>query len=100
MEPFTGNSKKSNKNPIKQDTERCVKMTNNHTEYSFQQKKSYPKKIPSSPEERNKKKKKIQIDNFFQNASILPDGTDSEGITFTKPAYQTYEENGNNYKKK
>ena len=44
MEPFTGNSKKSNKNPIKQDTERCVKITSNQTEYSFQQKKSYPKK--------------------------------------------------------
>ena len=44
MEPVTGNSKKSNRNAIKQQRERCVKITNNQREFSFQQKRSYPKK--------------------------------------------------------
>ena len=90
IEPVTGNSKKGNRNPIKQQTERCVQMTKNHREYSFERKRSSPKNKrnrPSSPEETNKKKQKIQIDDFFQNASILPDGSDSEGIRSTKPAY-------------
>ena len=43
-----------------------------------------------------KKKQKIKVDDFFQNASILPDGSDSEGIRSTKPAYQTSEESRNN----
>ena len=101
METITGNLKKSNRNPIKHQTERCVKITNNQTEYSFQQKKIILKKlIPSSPEETNKRKQKIKIDNFFQNAIILPDGSDSQVITSTKPAYQTSEENGNNDRKR
>ena len=44
MEPVTGNSKKSNINPIKQQTERCVKITNNQREFSSQQKRSSHKK--------------------------------------------------------
>ena len=36
IEPVTGNSKKSNRNPIKQQTERCVKITNNQRESSFE----------------------------------------------------------------
>ena len=44
MEPVTGNSKKSNINPIKQQTQRCVKITNNQREFSFQQKRSSRKK--------------------------------------------------------
>ena len=40
------------------------------------------------------------MDDFFQNASILPDGSDSEGIRSTKPAYQTFEETGNNDRKR
>ena len=54
----------------------------------------------SSPEESKKKKQKIKMDDFFQNASILPDGSDSEGIRSTKPAYQTFEETGNNDRKR
>ena len=102
IEPVTGNSKKGNRNPIKQQTERCVKMTKNQRECSFERKSS-PKnqrKRPSSPEESNKKKQKIKIDDFFQNASFLPDGSDSEGIRSTKPAYQTFEETGNNDRKR
>ena len=81
IEPVTGNSKKGNRNPIKQHREKCVKMTKNQTECSFEQKRSSPKnqrKRPSSPEEINKKKQKIKLDDFFQNARILPDGSDSE----------------------
>ena len=104
IEPVTGNLKKGNRNPIKQQqTERCVKMNKNQREYSFQRKRSSPKnqrKRPSSPEETNKKKQKIKMDDFFQNASILPDGSDSEGIRSTKPAYQTFEETGNNDRKR
>ena len=103
IEPVTGNSKKGNRNPIKQQKERCVKMTKNQREYSFERKRSSPKnkrKRPSSPEETTKKKQKIKMDDFFQNASILPDGSDSEGIRSTKPAYQTFEETGNNDRKR
>ena len=104
IEPVTGKSKKGNRNPIKQQqTERCVQMTNNQREYSFEPKRSSPKnkrKRPSSPEETNKKKQKIEVDDFFQNASILPDGSDTEGIRSTKPAYQTSEETGNNDRKR
>ena len=103
IEPVTGNSKKGNRNPIKQQTERGVKMTKKQRESSFEQKRSSPKnqrKRPSSPDETNKKKQKIQIDYFFQNASILPDGSDSEGIRSTKPAYQTSEETDNNDRKR
>ena len=103
IELVTGNSKKGNRNPIKQHTERCVKMTKKQRESSFEGKRSSPKnkrKRPSSPEESNKKKQKIKIDDFFQNASILADGSDSEGIRSTKPAYQTFEETGNNDRKR
>ena len=103
IEPVTGNSKKGKRNPIKPQTERCAKVTNNQREYSFQRKRSSPKnkrKRPSSPEETNKKKQKIKMDDFFQNASILPDGSDSEGIRSTKPAYQTFEETGDNDRKR
>ena len=103
IEPVTGNLKKGNRNPIKQQTERGVKFTNNQREFSFEQKRSYPKnqrKRPSSPEETNKKKHKIEIDDFFQNASILPDGSDSEGIRSPKPAYQTSQETANNDRKR
>ena len=99
IEPVTGNSKKRNRNPIKQQTERSVKITNNQREYSFERKRSSPqnkRKRPSFPEETTKKKQKIKVDDFFQNASILPDGSDSEGIRSTKPAYQTSEESRNN----
>ena len=99
IKPVAGNSKKGNRNPIQQETERGVKFTNNQREFSFEQRRSYPKnqrKRPSSPDETNKKKQKIEIDDFFQNASILPDGSDSEGIRSTKPAYQTSEETANN----
>ena len=103
IEPVTGNSKKGNRNPIKQQTEKGVKFTNNQREFSFEQRRSYPKnqrKRPPSPEETNKKKQKIEIDDFFQNASILPDGSDSEGIRSTKPAYETSEETANNDRKR
>ena len=104
IEPVTGNSKKGNRNPIKeQQTERYVRMTKNQRESSFERKRSSPKnqrKRPSSPEESNKKKQKIEIDDFFQNASILPDGSDSEGIRSTKPAYQTFQETANNDRKR
>ena len=83
IEPVTAKLKKGNRNPINQQTERCVKMTKNQREYSFERKTSSPKKQrkrPSSPEESKKKKQKIKMDDFFQNASILPDGIDSEGI--------------------
>ena len=102
IEPVTAKLKKGNRNPINQQTERCVKMTKNKREYSFERKTSSPKKQrkrPSSPEESKKKKQKIKMDDFFQNASILPDGSDSEGIRSTKPAYQTFEETGNNDRK-
>ena len=72
----TGNLKKCNRNPIKKQTETCVQITNNQREYSFEGNRSYPKNkriIPSSPEETNKKKQKMTVDDFFQNASILPD---------------------------
>ena len=42
IEPVTGNSKKRNRNPIKQQTERSVKITNNQREFSFEQKRSSP----------------------------------------------------------
>ena len=74
IEPVKGNSKKCNRNPIKQQTERCVQITNNQRESTFKRKRSSPKtqrKRPSSPEETNKKKQKIEIDDFFQNASIF-----------------------------
>ena len=104
IEPVTGNSKKGNRNPIKQQqTERSVKITNNQRESSFEPKRSSPKnkrKRPSSRKETNKKKQKIEVDDFFQNASILPGGSDSEGIRSTKPAYQTCEEIGNNDRKR
>ena len=103
IEPVTAKLKKGNRNPINQQTERCVKMTKNQREYSFERKTSSPKKQtkrPSSPEESKKKKQKIKMDDFFQNASILPDGSDSEGIRSTKPTYQTFEETGNNYRKR
>ena len=103
IEPVTGNSKKGNRNPIKEHTERCVQMTKKHREYSFERRRSSPKNKrnrPSSAEETNKKKQKIEIHDFFQNASILPDGSDSEGIRSTKPAYQTSEETGNNDRKR
>ena len=45
----------------------------------------------------NKNKQKIKIDDFFQNGSILPDGSDSEGI---RPAYHISEESGNNDRKR
>ena len=64
IEPVTGNSKKGNRNPIKQQTERCVQITNNQREFSFVQKRSSPKnqrKIPSSPEETNKNKQKMVV---------------------------------------
>ena len=70
IEPVTGNLKKGKINPIKQHTEKCVKITNNQREYSFERKRIYPRnkrKIPSSPEESNKKKQKIKIDYLFQN---------------------------------
>ena len=78
IEDFTGNSKKGNRNPMKQQTDRCVKMTNSKRECSFDRKRSYPRnkrKIPSSLEESNKKKQKIKIEYCFQNASVLPDGS-------------------------
>ena len=103
IEPVTGNLKKRKRNPINQPTERCVKMTKNEREYSFERKITSPKnqrKRPSFPEESNKKKQKIKIDDFFQNASILPDGSDSEGIRSTKLAYQTFEQTGNNDRKR
>ena len=78
-------------------------MTKKQREYSFERKRSSPKnqrKSPSSPEETNKKKQKIQIDDFFQNASILLGASDSEGIRSTKTAYQTSEESGNNDRKR
>ena len=103
IELVTGNSKKGNRNPIKQQTERCVKITNNQRESSFERKRSYPKnerKRPSSPEETKMKKQKMTVEDFFQNASILPDGSDSEGIRSTKPAYQTFQETGNNDRKR
>ena len=102
VEPVTGNSKKHNRNPIKQQTERSVKITNNQREFSFEQKRSSQnkRKRPSFPEETTKKKQKIKVDDFFQNASILPDGSDSEGIRSTKPAYQTSQESGNNDRKR
>ena len=78
IEDLTGNSKKGNRNRMKQQTDRCVKMTNNKRECSFDRKGSYPRnkrKIPSSLEESNKKKQKIKIEYCFQNASILPDGS-------------------------
>ena len=102
IEPVTGNSKKTNRNPIKMQTERSVKMTNNQREFSVERKRSSPqnkRKRPSFPEETTKKKQKIKVDDFFQNASILPDGSDSKGIRSTKPAYQTSEESGNNNRK-
>ena len=40
------------------------------------------------------------MDDFFQNAIILRDGSDSEGIRSTKPAYQTFEETGKNDRKR
>ena len=65
IQPVTGNSKKANRNPIKQQqTERCVKITNNQREFSFERKRSSPKnkrKIPSSAEETNKKKQKMVV---------------------------------------
>ena len=64
IEPVTGNSKKGNRNPIKQQTERCVQITNNQREFSFARKRSFPRnkrKIPSSPEETNKKKQKMVV---------------------------------------
>ena len=103
IEPVTGNLKKRNRNPIKQQKERSVEITNNQREYSFERKRSSPqnkRKRPSFPEETTKKKQKIKVDDFFQNASILPDGSDSEGIRSTKPAYQTSEESGNNDRKR
>ena len=103
IEPVTAKLKKGNRNPINQQTERCVKMNKNQREYSFERKTSSLKrqrKRPSSPEESKKKKQKIKMDDFFQNASILPDGSDSEGIRSTKPAYQTFEETGNNDRKR
>ena len=103
IEPVTGNSKKPNRNTIKQQTERSVKITNNQREFSFEQKKNSPqnkRKRPSFPEETTKKKQKIQVHDFFQNASILPDGSDIEGIRSTKPAYQTFQESGNNDRKR
>ena len=103
IECVTGNSKKGNINPINQKTERCVKITNNQRECNFEWKRIYPRnktRIPSSPEESNKKKQKIKIDELFQNTSIIPDGSDSEGITSTKPVYQTSEQTGNNDSKR
>ena len=103
IEPVTGNSKKGNRNPIKPHTERYVKVTNNQRESIFERKRNSPKKErkrPSSPEETKMKKQKMTVDDFFQNASILLDGSDSEGIRSTKPAYQTFEETGNNDKKR
>ena len=58
IELVTGNLRKGKINPIKQQIERCVKITNNQREYSFERKRIYPRnkrKIPSSPEESNKK---------------------------------------------
>ena len=78
-------------------------MTKNQREYRFQGKIIYPrnkKKRPSSHEETNKKKQKIQIDDFLLNASILPYGSDSEGIRSTKPAYERSEENRKNDRKR
>ena len=103
IEPVTGNSKKRNRNPIKQQTERSVKITKNQREFSFEEKRSSSqnkRKRPSFPEETTKKKQKIKVDDFFQNASILPDGSDSEGIRSTKPAYQTSQESRNNDRKR
>ena len=103
IEPVTGNLKKPKRNTIKQQTERSVKITNNQREFSFEQKKNSPqnkRKRPSFPEETTKKKQKIQVHDFFQNASILPDGSDIEGIRSTKPAYQTFQESGNNDRKR
>ena len=42
----------------------------------------------------------MKVDDFFRNASILPDGSDTEGIRSTKPAYQTSEDTGNNDRKR
>ena len=78
-------------------------MRKNQREYRFQGKRIYPrnrKKRPLSHEETNKKKQKIQIDDFFLNASILPYGSDSEGIRSTKPAYERSEENRKNDRKR
>ena len=78
-------------------------MTKNQREYRFEGKRIYPRnkrKIPSSHEETNKKKQKIKINDFFQNASILPDGSDTEGIRSIKPAYERSDENGNNNRKR
>ena len=58
------------------------------------------RKRPSFPEETTKKKQNIQVHDFFQNASILPDGSDIKGIRSTKPAYQTFQESGNNDRKR
>ena len=41
IEPFTANTKKRRRNPIKQETERSVKMTNNQREYSFERKNKF-----------------------------------------------------------
>ena len=53
IEPVTANCKKGNRNPIKQQTERSVKIRNNQREYSFERKRSSPenkRKMPSSAE--------------------------------------------------
>ena len=42
----------------------------------------------------------MTVDDLFQNASILPDGSDSEGIRSTKPAYERSEETGSNDRKR
>ena len=63
--------------------ENNFRIFKNQAECSFEQRNSYPKnkrKSPSYPEETKSKKQKIQVDDFFQNASITPDGSDMEGI--------------------
>ena len=53
IDPVTANCKKGNRNPIKQHTEICLRITNNQREYSLERKRSSPKnkrKIPSSAE--------------------------------------------------
>ena len=103
LDSVTQNFQQVDRNPMNQQMQKRVQISKSHGESSFERRTSSPKKKrkrPSYPNEPKSKKQKIQLEDFYQNASIAADGSDTEGIRSTTPAYQMSEGNRNNGRKR
>ena len=103
IEPVTQNFQQVDRNPMNQQMPKRVQISKSHGESSFERRTCSPKKKrknPSYSKDTKSKKQKIQLKDFFQNASIAADGSDTEGIRSMTPAYKTSEGDRNNGRKR